>query len=101
MWLATGDNHLAVRTGTARTAPVITAAAAIMIVIFGSFMFTRVVDLKQLGFMLAVAVVIDATVVRLLLVPALMHLMGRWNWWQPRWRALAARCCRAPRGRAG
>jgi len=56
-----------------------------MIVIFSSFTFTRVLDLKQLGFMLAVAVFIDATIVRLFLVPALMRLMGSWNWWLPRW----------------
>jgi RND superfamily putative drug exporter len=84
-WRRSGDNQTAVRTGIARTAPVITAAAAIMIVIFSSFTFTRVLDLKQLGFMLAVAVLIDATVVRLFLVPALMRLMGSWNWWLPRW----------------
>jgi RND superfamily putative drug exporter len=83
-WRRTGDNELAVRTGIARTAPVITAAAAIMIVVFSSFSFTRVVDLKQLGLMLAVAVLLDATVVRLFLVPALMRLMGRWNWWPAR-----------------
>jgi RND superfamily putative drug exporter len=83
-WQRTGDNEVAVRTGIVRTAPVITAAAAIMIVVFGSFTFTSVLDLKQLGFMLAVAVFIDATVVRLLLVPALMRLMGSWNWWLPR-----------------
>jgi RND superfamily putative drug exporter len=84
-WQRDGDNRAAVRTGIVRTAPVITAAAAIMIVVFGSFTFTRLVDLKQLGFMLAVAVLIDATVIRLFLVPALMRLMGRWNWWLPRW----------------
>jgi RND superfamily putative drug exporter len=82
-WERVGDNRVAVRTGIVRTAPVITAAAAIMIVIFSSFAFTRVTDLKQLGFMLAVAVFVDATVIRLLLVPALMRLMGRWNWWLP------------------
>jgi RND superfamily putative drug exporter len=82
-WQRTGDNEVAVRTGIVRTAPVITAAAAIMIVVFSSFTFTSVVDLQQLGFMLAVAVFIDATVVRLLLVPALMRLMGSWNWWLP------------------
>jgi putative drug exporter of the RND superfamily len=84
-WQRGRDNQVAVRTGIVRTAPVITAAAAIMIVVFISFTFTRLVDLKQLGFMLAVAVFIDATVIRLFLVPALMRLMGGWNWWLPRW----------------
>jgi RND superfamily putative drug exporter len=84
-WQRGRDNQTAVRTGIVQTAPVITAAAAIMIVIFSSFTFTRVLDLKQLGFMLAVAVLIDATIVRLFLVPALMRLMGSWNWWLPRW----------------
>jgi RND superfamily putative drug exporter len=90
-WQRDGDNQVAVRTGIVRTAPVITAAAAVMIVVFGSFTFTRLVDLKQLGFMLAVAVLIDATVIRLFLVPALMRLMGRWNWWLPRWLDRSAR----------
>jgi len=82
-WDRTGDNTRAVRTGMAHTARVITSAAAIMIVVFGSFMFTSVVDIKQMGFMLGLAVLIDATVVRLLLVPSLMRLLGRWNWWLP------------------
>ena len=84
-WDATGDNRQAVQLGITRTARIITAAAAIMVVVFASFMSTRSMEIKQLGFMLAAAVLIDATVVRLLLVPALMRLMGSWNWWLPRW----------------
>ncbi|MFB9238854.1 MMPL family transporter [Plantactinospora siamensis] len=82
-WERTGDNAAAVRGGITHTARVISSAAAIMAVVFGAFALTRMVEGKQLGFMLAAAVLIDATVVRLLLVPALMRLMGRWNWWLP------------------
>lgn len=82
-WRATGDNRAAVRAGIAHTARVITAAAAIMVAVFGAFMLTDVSDVQQLGFMLASAILIDATVVRLFLMPALMRLFGRWNWWLP------------------
>jgi RND superfamily putative drug exporter len=82
-WDRTGDNRHAVRAGITRTARVITAAAAIMVVVFAAFMFTRDLEIKQMGFMLGLAVLIDATIVRLLLVPALMRLMGSWNWWLP------------------
>jgi RND superfamily putative drug exporter len=82
-WRRTGDNARAVQLGIARTAQVITAAAAIMVVVFGSFMFTRILEIKQMGFMLGLAVLLDATIVRLLLVPALMRMAGRWNWWLP------------------
>ncbi len=84
-WGRTGNNRQAVRVGITRTAAVVTAAATIMVVVFGSFMFTRILEIKQMGFMLGLAVLIDATIVRLLLVPALMRLMGSWNWWIPRW----------------
>jgi len=70
-WERTRDNTTAVRLGITHTARAITSAASIMVAVFASFM-------------LAVAVLIDATLVRLLLVPALMRLMGRWNWWMPR-----------------
>ncbi len=82
-WLKTGDNELAVATGIEHTARPITAAAAIMVVIFGSFMIADMLELKQLGFALAVAIALDATLVRLVLVPAAMRLFGRWNWWLP------------------
>ena len=80
---ATGDNAAAVATGLARTARVITAAAAIMIVVFLSFVLGADVSVKQVGLGLAVAVLIDATVVRMVLVPAVMELLGRANWWLP------------------
>jgi RND superfamily putative drug exporter len=81
----TGDNADAVANGLALTARVITAAAAIMVCVFGSFVFGPVVSLKVLGLGLAVAVLIDATLVRLVLVPATMELLGDWNWWLPHW----------------
>ena len=81
----TGDNALAVADGLAATGRVITAAAAIMICVFGAFVLGEGRDLKLLGFGLAFAIFIDATLVRLILVPALMELMGKWNWYLPSW----------------
>ena len=81
---ATGDNAASVATGLARTARVITAAAAIMVVVFLSFVLGANVSVKQVGLGLAVAVLIDATVVRMVLVPAVMELLGQANWWLPR-----------------
>jgi len=81
---ATGDNAAAVARGLARTARVITAAAAIMIVVFLSFVLGADVAVKQIGLGLAAAVFIDATLVRMLLVPAVMELLGKANWWLPR-----------------
>ena len=81
----TGDNATAVADGVALTARVITAAAAIMVCVFGSFVFGPERSLQLFGLGLAVAVLVDATVVRLLLVPATMELLGDRNWWLPRW----------------
>lgn len=67
--------------GVARTGGVISSAAAIMIVVFGAFMLGDVLLIQMLGFALAVAVLIDATVVRMAIGPALLQLAGRWNWW--------------------
>jgi RND superfamily putative drug exporter len=80
-----GDNSLAVGRGLAATARVITAAAAIMVVVFLSFDLTPDVSVKQIGLGLAAAILVDATVVRLVLVPAVMELLGRANWWLPGW----------------
>jgi uncharacterized membrane protein YdfJ with MMPL/SSD domain len=80
---ATGDNAASVAQGLARTARVITAAAAIMVVVFLSFVFGANVSVKQIGLGLAVAVLIDATLVRMVLVPAVMELLGKANWWLP------------------
>jgi RND superfamily putative drug exporter len=81
----TGDNATAVADGLANTARVITAAAAIMISVFGSFVLVPDLSIKVFGLGLAVAVLVDATLVRLLLVPATMELLGARNWWIPRW----------------
>jgi RND superfamily putative drug exporter len=82
-WRATHDNQLAVATGLAHTARPISAAAAIMVAVFGSFVTADVLELKEYGFALALAIALDATLIRLVLVPALMRLFGRWNWWVP------------------
>jgi uncharacterized membrane protein YdfJ with MMPL/SSD domain len=81
---ATGDNAASVASGLASTARVISAAAAIMVVVFLSVVLGANVSVKQVGLGLAVAVLIDATLVRLVLVPAAMQLLGRANWWLPR-----------------
>jgi putative drug exporter of the RND superfamily len=79
----TGDNAASVARGLARTARVITAAAAIMVVVFLSFVLGSDVAVKQIGLGLAVAVLIDASLVRMVLVPAVMELLGKANWWLP------------------
>jgi RND superfamily putative drug exporter len=85
-WRRTGDNSVAVADGLAKTARVITAAAAIMICVFGSFVIgdpLRV--LKVFGLGLAASILIDASLVRLVLVPSVMELLGRSNWYMPHW----------------
>jgi RND superfamily putative drug exporter len=79
------SNEDAVALGLERTAGIITAAGLIMIIVFGSFALTQVLVIKELGFGLAVAVLLDTTLVRIILVPATMKLMGSWNWWMPHW----------------
>ena len=81
----TGDAVASVADGVASTARVITAAAAIMVVVFGSFLLEDIREVKLFGLGLAVAVLIDATLVRLVLVPATMALLGHRNWWMPQW----------------
>jgi RND superfamily putative drug exporter len=83
-WERSGDTEEAVARGLERTGGVVTSAAAIMVAIFGSFILTSIPEMKQMGFALAVAVLIDATIVRAALVPAFMRIAGRWNWWLPR-----------------
>ncbi|MGH2448009.1 MAG: MMPL family transporter [Chloroflexota bacterium] len=78
-----GDNTFSVAQGLAATGRIITSAALIMIVVFGAFSFARLVVIKELGLGLAAAVLIDATLIRILLAPAMMRLIGRWNWWLP------------------
>jgi RND superfamily putative drug exporter len=82
-WDATGDNDLAVARGLQRSGRIITSAALLIVVVFAGFAAGELLLVKQLGFGLAVAVIVDATLVRMLLVPATMTLMGRWNWWAP------------------
>jgi RND superfamily putative drug exporter len=77
----TGDNDKATEEGLSATASVITSAALIMILVFGVFAFARVLAMQFVGFGLAVAVLLDATIIRMVLVPAIMHLAGEWNWW--------------------
>ncbi|MBJ7470991.1 MAG: MMPL family transporter [Solirubrobacteraceae bacterium] len=85
LWLEHGDAGRAVTEGLAATARVITAAAAIMIAVFGAFGLSDEVFLKLIGIGMATAILVDATVIRLLLVPALMGLMGEKAWWMPGW----------------
>ena len=82
-WERTGDNTLAVANGLQKTGGLITGAAAIMVVVFSAFGLSSVIILKQIGLGLALAILIDATLVRALVVPATMRLMGKWNWWAP------------------
>ena len=79
----TGDNTHATVEGVASTAGIITSAALIMVVVFGAFAWAEMVIVQMLGLGLAVAVLVDATIIRALLVPAAMKLMGDWNWWAP------------------
>jgi RND superfamily putative drug exporter len=79
------DNSAAVAEGVAATGRVITAAAAVMVCVFGAFALGSSRSLKMFGLGLAVAVLLDATVVRLVLVPATMELLGDRNWWLPAW----------------
>jgi RND superfamily putative drug exporter len=84
---ATGDTHLAIREGIARTGRPITNAALVMIVVFIAFGVTGPIPPTELGLTLAVAVLLDATVVRIMLVPATMALLGERNWYLPKWLA--------------
>jgi RND superfamily putative drug exporter len=77
----TGQNTLATREGLSATASVITSAALIMIAVFGAFAFARILMMQFIGFGLAVAVFLDATIIRMVLVPSLMQIAGTWNWW--------------------
>ncbi|WP_166355464.1 MMPL family transporter [Phytoactinopolyspora limicola] len=83
-WVRHRDNGRAITEGLAKTGRVITAAAAIMIVVFAAFVPNDQVFIKVFGIGMATAILIDATVVRMLLVPAVMHILGRSNWWLPR-----------------
>ena len=81
----TGDNEQAVAVGLERTAGLITSAAAVMVSVFLAFALARVVVLQATGVGMALAIALDATLVRALLVPATMRLLGHLNWWAPSW----------------
>ena len=82
-WDRTGDNTIAVATGVQKTGRIITSAALLLGVVIGAFGTSGIVFMKMLGIGMLVALLIDATIVRALLVPATMKLLGRWNWWAP------------------
>ena len=82
-WDKTHDNDLAVATGVQKTGRIITSAALLLAVVIGAFGLTGIVFMKMIGIGMLVALLIDATIVRALLVPATMKLLGRWNWWAP------------------
>jgi putative drug exporter of the RND superfamily len=82
-WDQTGDNDRAVALGLQRTGRIVTSAAALIVIVFLGFAAGELLTIKAVGLGMAIAVVLDATVVRMLLVPATMKLMGRWNWWAP------------------
>ncbi len=83
-WLRTGDSTQAVAEGLAASAGTISSAALILVCVFAVFVGTGLPIIKELGLGAAVAIGVDATLIRLILVPAAMALFGRWNWWLPR-----------------
>ena len=82
-YLRSGDNTAAVAAGLQRTGGMITTAALLLVVVIGAFSLSGITFIKLIGVAMAIAIVVDATVVRALLVPASMRLLGRWNWWAP------------------
>ena len=84
-WVRTGNNRTAVADGLERSGRLVTGAAAIMACVFLAFALASVVTIKSIGVGMAVAVIVDATLVRALVVPAVMRLLGTANWWAPRW----------------
>jgi putative drug exporter of the RND superfamily len=82
-WLATGDNRESVVFGLASTERLISSAAAIMVVAFSGFVLSSDVLLKEFGIGLLASIALDATLIRVLLVPSIMGLLGAWNWWVP------------------
>jgi RND superfamily putative drug exporter len=85
VWDRTGDNTEAVARGLERSGRIVTSAALIVVVVALSFAVADIVLIKALGIGMAISIALDATVVRALLVPATMRLLGRWNWWMPAW----------------
>ena len=95
-WDELGSNTRAVAYGLERTGRIVTAAAIIMVAAFSGFVAGRIAGLQEFGLGLAVAIFVDATIVRALLVPSLMALFGRWNWWLPEKIARVARVAPSP-----
>jgi RND superfamily putative drug exporter len=95
-WDNQHDNVAAVATGLAKTGRLVTAAGVIMFAAFMGFVAGSLVGLQQFGFGLAAAIIIDVTIIRALLVPSVMKLFGRWNWWLPDWAARVARVKPSP-----
>ncbi len=85
VWDRTRDNTEAVARGLERSGRIVTSAALVVVVVAGSFAFADIVLIKALGVGMAIAIALDATVIRALLVPATMRLLGDWNWWMPAW----------------
>jgi uncharacterized membrane protein YdfJ with MMPL/SSD domain len=79
------DTETAVERSILSTAGTVTAAAVVMVAVFGIFAGLRLIEMKEAGFGLAVAVLIDATIIRGVLLPSAMKLLGEWNWYLPRW----------------
>jgi uncharacterized membrane protein YdfJ with MMPL/SSD domain len=90
-WDRLGDNDAAVAAGLQKTGRLVTAAGLIMFAAFMGFVAGSIVGLQQFGFGLAAAIIIDVTIIRALLVPSLMKIFGRWNWWLPDWAARIVR----------
>lgn len=82
-WLGTGNNEEAVSEGLQRTGRLISSAALIMAIAFSGFMLGTALWMKEMGFGLTVSILVDATLIRIVLVPSIMEIMGRWNWWVP------------------
>lgn len=97
-WIRTGDNGVAVSSGLRASAPIVSSAALIMLVVFSVFGASELQIIKSVGVGLALAVLLDATLIRLLLLPAAMQLMGRWNWWAPSFRGRRERASTVPLG---
>jgi putative drug exporter of the RND superfamily len=96
VWDEVHDNEHAVAAGLERTGRIVTAVGIIMVAAFSGFVAGSVVGLHEFGFGLAFAVFADATIVRAILVPSLMAIVGRWNWWLPRRAARVARVKPSP-----
>jgi uncharacterized membrane protein YdfJ with MMPL/SSD domain len=98
-WLRTGDNQESVIFGLAHTGRIITSAALILLVVIGAFAQGKLVYVQQIGVGIATAIALDVTLVRTLLVPATMQLLGAWNWWAPKWLHISTEPLQQPSAR--